>query len=126
MHYKWEEQGYIAALLARSRVKRLQDISDPLDAAYNEVNLMEIEEHYELAKSDHVEQSFKLLSVLNKATLGESDIILNKRYEELSKITDIIDPDKFPIFSLIETLDQHELVSIWDFKKNDIMKQIRK
>lgn len=67
-----------------------------------------------------------MFSALNKATLGESDIILNRRYEELSKITAIIDPDKFPIFSLIETLDKHDLVSIWEFKKNDIMKKVVK
>ena len=29
------------------------------------------------------------------------DLVLNKRYEELSAVTDIIDPNKFPIFSLM-------------------------
>jgi len=29
------------------------------------------------------------------------ELVLNKRLEELSNITAIIDPDKFPIFSLM-------------------------
>lgn len=69
---------------------------------------------------------YKIFNTLNKATLGESDIILNKKYEDISKITAIIDPDKFPIFSLIETIDTHELVSIWDYKKSKLMPSIQK
>ncbi|KAL4441354.1 hypothetical protein ABPG74_013649 [Tetrahymena malaccensis] len=126
MYYKWEQQGYIQALLARTRINNLNGIQDPIDKAYEEVNFLEIDEHYQLAKSDHVEQVYKQLNALNKLTLGESDIILNKKYEELSKITQIIDPDKFPIFSLIETIDTHELVSIWDYKSKDLLPKIKK
>lgn len=55
VHYKWEEQGYIASLLARTRVNRLKSLPDALSRAYEDVNILEIDEHYEIAKSDHVE-----------------------------------------------------------------------
>lgn len=51
------------------------------------------------------------------------ELVLNRRYEELSNITSIVDPDKFPIFSLIEHLDTYDLVSIWDWKK-EIMEKV--
>lgn len=106
-------------------MNRLKQLPDALSRAYNDVNILEIDEHYEIAKSDHIEQTFKLLNALNKVTLNETDIILNKRYEDLSKLTALVDPDKFPIFSLIETIDTHELISVWDYKKNEIMPKLQ-
>jgi len=38
-------------------------------------------------------------------------------------MTDLIDPDKFPIFSLIDKLDFDELESIWKYKP-EIMKKV--
>ncbi len=35
-----------------------------------------------------------------------------------------MDPDKFPIFSLTETSDKYELVSIWDYKSKELMPKI--
>lgn len=69
---------------------------------------MEIDEHWEISKSDHLQQLFRKILNLNiemlnnmKLVLRNEDIIINKRYEELSQIRDIVDPNKFPIFSLM-------------------------
>jgi hypothetical protein len=37
----------------------------------------------------------------HKLIIKNEDLVINKRYEKLSEIKDIIDPDKFPIFSLM-------------------------
>jgi hypothetical protein len=58
--------------------------------------------------------------------LQETDIILNKKYEKQSKITALVDPDKFPIFSLIEKLDTNDLVSVWDYKSQEITPKLEK
>ncbi len=55
--------------------------------------------------------SHNFLVIINKETIEmlnnhkliikNEDLVINKRYEKLSEIKDIIDPDKFPIFSLM-------------------------
>ena len=51
--------------------------------------------------------------------------MFNKRYEELSHITSIIDPDKFPIFSLIEVINERDIVSIWKYRP-ELMERVKK
>ena len=58
---------------------------------------------------------FNIFDILNKSTRNQ-DLILNRRYEELSSITSLVDPNKFPIFSLMEALDENDLVSLFDYK----------
>jgi len=43
----------------------------------------------------------------------------------LTKINLRIDPDKFPIFSLIESIEYDDLISLWDYKP-EINKKIFK
>lgn len=81
----------------------------------SEVNLLSIEEHWELAKADHLEQIYgnfsqtqlkshtvelAMVSGIHKIARKE-ELVINKRYEEISEVTAIIDPDKFPIFNLM-------------------------
>lgn len=41
-----------------------------------------------------------MLNAMHKTVRGK-DLIFNRRYEELSNVTDIIDPNMFPIFNLM-------------------------
>jgi len=86
-----------------------------LNNSFSEVNLLETQEHWEINKASTLEQLFSILEILNRHHLifnlgmlnimhkkcRNKDLVLNKRYEELSAVTDIIDPNKFPIFSLM-------------------------
>ncbi|EGR29187.1 hypothetical protein IMG5_161370 [Ichthyophthirius multifiliis] len=123
--HKYEQQAYISSLLAQSRKYYVQNTPLDITQAKEEIELLEINEQMQYANIDHLEQIFNILNALNKATIEESDIILNRRYEELSKIQEIVDPDMFPMFSLIETLDIEDLVSIWDYKYEKIMPNVK-
>lgn len=48
--------------------------------------------------------------------IGNNSHVINKRYEQLSDMVDIIDPNKFPIFGLIDKIAYYEIESIWNFK----------
>lgn len=78
----------------------LKEQSETNNTIYDELNSLEVDEHWEMAKSDHLEQLFSFLNN-HRITLNNQSQVINKRYEELSLIRDIIDPDKFPIFSLM-------------------------
>ena len=58
-----------------------------------------------------------------KQTLKNEDQIINKRIEQFSNICDIIDPDKFPIFSLVDKLSNYELESVWNYRP-DLYEQL--
>ena len=57
-----------------------------------------------------------MFNALRKAACNQ-ELIINKRYEELSKLTAIVDPNKFPIFSLIEVVSERDLVSLWEYRE---------
>jgi len=78
--------------------------------------MLETPEHWEINKANTLEQLYSKktlifymefshnfpdnLQALHKRCRNK-ELVINKRYEELSKMTAIIDPDKFPIFSLL-------------------------
>lgn len=45
-------------------------------------------------------KNLDIFSILRKHSRNK-ELVFNRRFEELSKITDIVDPNKFPIFSLV-------------------------
>jgi len=56
-----------------------------------------------------------MLNNINSVIGGDSHVV-NKRYEQFSDIVDIIDPNKFPIFGLIDKLEYYQLESVWNFR----------
>ena len=50
------------------------------------------------------------------SVIGNNSHIINKRYEQLSDVLDIVDPNKFPIFGLIDKLAYYELESVWKYR----------
>jgi len=134
--WKHEDIGYRAAFLGRMRnaINRYQQENnkypnqeeyDKLQSkVYDEVNMLDTPEHWEINKANTLEQLFDNLNALHKKARNK-DLVINKRYEELSKVTDIIDPDKFPIFSLIERYADEDLVSIWEYKP-ELLEEARK
>jgi len=66
----------------------------------------------------------RILNSLNKSAKSNL-VVFNKRYEELSNITSLIDPNKFPIFSLIDMIDNSDIVSVWDYK-HEVIENVRK
>jgi len=77
--------------------------------------MLDTQEHWEINKANTLEQLFNILNVIHKKCRNK-DLVINKRYEELSAATDIIDPNKFPIFSLIERMSDNDYVSLWEYK----------
>lgn len=51
--FKHEDVGYVAAFLSKLRTSKTD-----LDTIYNELNVLECSEHWEIAKGDHLEQIF--------------------------------------------------------------------
>lgn len=117
--FKYEDFGFVSAFLARynTQIKMNPscDRQKLLERCYDEIHLLEIEEQWQLAKGNQLEQMFSMLEALHKHTRNQ-DIVFNKRFEEMSTLTAIIDPNKFPIFSLIDQGFLEDIVSLWDYR----------
>lgn len=91
-----------------------QDLDILGKETYDYLNKLEQNEHEIVSKGNHIEQLYNQLKVLHNCTRNKQ-IIFNKRFEELSAITSIVDPDKFPIFNTSENLSFLDLVSCWEY-----------
>eukprot|EP01017_Pseudomicrothorax_dubius_P005142 TRINITY_DN11213_c0_g2_i3.p1 TRINITY_DN11213_c0_g2~~TRINITY_DN11213_c0_g2_i3.p1 ORF type:complete len:423 (+),score=60.60 TRINITY_DN11213_c0_g2_i3:146-1414(+) len=126
-HYrnlKHEDIGFKGAMLARIRQAALnyrrshakwldQDSLQKIKEETNEeLNNLEVEEHWEITKADLIEQTYNNLRNLHKI-LKNRDHVVSLRMERLSSAQNIIDPNMFPIFSLKDEFETQTYFPIW-------------